>query len=119
METQTPPRKLRWVGDSKERLLELPKHVQYALGRVLGYAQFGATHPHAKPCKGIASGVFEIVERFQTDTYRAVYAVQIGEHIYVLHAFQKKSKQGIKTPKQDVEMIKRRYREAVAWEKQQ
>ena len=119
METQTPPRKLRWVGDSKERLLELPKHVQYALGRVLGYAQFGATHPHAKPCKGIASGVFEIVERFQTDTYRAVYAVQIGEHIYVLHAFQKKSKQGIKTPKQDVDMIKRRYRDAAEWEKQQ
>ena len=63
--------------------------------------------------------MFEIVERFQTDTYRAVYAVQVGGHLYVLHAFQKKSKQGIKTPKQDVEMIKRRYREAVTWEEQQ
>lgn len=69
--------------------------------------------------RGIASGVFEIVERFQTDTYRAVYAVQIGDHIYVLHVFQKKSKRGIKTPKRDVDLIKRRYREAVEWEKQE
>lgn len=104
------------MGDSKDRLLEFPKQVQHALGRALGYAQFGATHPHAKSFRGIAGGVFEIVERFQTDTYRAVYAVQIGEHIYVLHVFQKKSKRGIKTPKRDVDMIKRRYREAVEWE---
>ena len=118
MEIRTPPRTLRWVGDSKDRLLEFPIQVQHAIGHALGYAQFGVTHPHAKFFRGIASGVFEIVDRFQTNTYRAVYGVQIGDHIYVLHVFQKKSKRGIKTPKQDVDLIKRRYREAVEWEKQ-
>ncbi|MHC5722402.1 MAG: type II toxin-antitoxin system RelE/ParE family toxin, partial [Nostoc sp.] len=64
-------------------------------------------------------GVYEIVKRYDTDTYRAVYAVKIGEQIYVLHAFQKKSKQGIKTPQADVDLIKQRYKDAVAREKQQ
>jgi phage-related protein len=67
----------------------------------------------AKPFKGVGAGVYEIVRRFDTDTYRAVYAVQIADEIYILHAFQKKSKSGIKTPKQDVELIKQRYRRAL------
>lgn len=63
--------------------------------------------------------MYEIVKRYDTDTYRAVYAVKIGEKIYVLHAFQKKSKQGIKTPLADVDLIKQRYKDAVAREKQE
>ncbi|MEH2219453.1 MAG: type II toxin-antitoxin system RelE/ParE family toxin [Nostoc sp.] len=73
----------------------------------------------AKPFKGVGGGVYEILKRYDTDTYRAVYAVKIGEKIYVLHAFQKKSKQGIKTPQADVDLIKQRYKDAVATEKQQ
>jgi phage-related protein len=67
----------------------------------------------------VGSGVFEIAIRFKTDAYRMVYAVQIGKQLYVLHAFQKKSKSGIKTPPQDVDVIKRRYRQAVEMEKAQ
>jgi phage-related protein len=67
---------------------------------------------HAKPFKGVGSGVFELVSRFDTDTYRTVVAVQIGRRVYVLHAFQKKSRRGIATSKRDVDLIQRRYREA-------
>ncbi len=73
----------------------------------------------AKPFKGVGSGVYEIIKRYDTDTYRAVYTVKIAEKIYVLHAFQKKLKQGIKTPQADVDLIKQRYKDAVAKEKQQ
>lgn len=60
------------------------------------------------------SGVIEIISRFDTNTYRAVYATKLGDKIYVLHAFQKKSKSGIKTPKEDIELIKRRLQTAKA-----
>jgi phage-related protein len=66
----------------------------------------------AKPFTGLGSGVVEIALRYATDAYRTVVAVQLGKKLYVLHAFQKKSKTGIKTPKQDVELIKQRYRDA-------
>ena len=66
---------------------------------------------HPKP-KGVGSGVFEIRADYRTDTYRAVYAVKIGERVYVLHCFQKKSRRGIKTSKKDVDLIKRRLRMA-------
>ena len=58
------------------------------------------------PLRGIGSGVWEIVARYDTDTYRAVYTVKIGEKIYVLHAFQKKSTRGIRTPKREIDLIK-------------
>jgi phage-related protein len=66
----------------------------------------------AKPYKGVGSGVFEIALAHETNAFRAVYAVQLGKKIYVLHAFQKKSKSGIKTPQKDIDLIKRRYKEA-------
>jgi len=81
-------------------------------------AQRGKKPPHGKTFKGIESGGFEIKDDFDSDTYRLVYAVQIGTRIYVLHAFQKKSKQGIATPKKDVDLIARRYKEAVEMEKE-
>ena len=68
--------------------------------------------------KGVGHGVFEIVTRFDTNTYRTVYAVQIGARVYVLHAFQKKSPKGNKTAKPDVEMISRRYKEALELERE-
>jgi len=105
---QRPLRPLEWVGDSRERLKEFPQAVQKEIGDALFIVQAGRTPPSAKPLKGIDSGVFEIVSDYRSDTYRAVYAVKIGESIYVLHTFQKKSKRGIKTPKKEIDLIKRR-----------
>jgi len=112
-------RSVIWLGDSRRQVKSFPPEVRRSLGSALYDAQKGAKAPSAKPFKGVGSGVFEIAIRFQTDAYRMVYAVQIGEQLYVLHAFQKKSKSGIKTPPQDVEIIKRRYRQAVEMEKAQ
>ncbi len=74
--------------------------------------QFGGMPKDAKPFKGVGSGVFEIALRYDTGAYRTVVAVQLGKKLYVLHAFQKKSRKGIATPQQDTDLIKQRYREA-------
>lgn len=102
-------RSLIWVGDSKKVLISFPDEVKDEMGYALHLAQSGATHPNAKAFKiKNESGVFEIVSNFDTNTFRADYAVKIGDSVYVLDAFQKKSKKGIKTPQQDVERIKQR-----------
>lgn len=105
MPSETP---LDWIGSSKRDLLAFPEPVVGAIGYALGVAQLGGRHPHAKPWKGDGSGVFEVVEDFSGDTYRAVYTVRFAEVIYVLHAFQKKSVKGIQTSKTDIAMIKAR-----------
>ena len=74
--------------------------------------QFGGVPRDAKRFKGIGSGILEIALRYEGEAYRAVLAVQLGERVYVLHAFQKKSKKGIATPKRDVDLIKQRYKQA-------
>lgn len=99
-----------WIGTSKKDLLAFPDPVIDNMGYALGVAQLGGKHPHAKPWKGEGGGVFEVVEDFSGDTYRAVYTVRFSDVIYVLHAFQKKSKQGIATAPTDVAMIKARLR---------
>jgi len=105
-----------WIGDFKARLKEFPQPVQKDIGDALFIAQAGSMSPMSKPFKGVGSGVFEIRSAYRTDTYRAVYAVKIGERVYVLHCFQKKSKRGIKTSKKQVDLIKRRLRMAQALE---
>jgi len=70
-----------WVGDSKKQLKKMPEDVQKQLGGELYFAQKGEMPPHGKPFKGIASGVFEIKDDFATNTYRLVYAVQIGTRL--------------------------------------
>ncbi len=92
--------------------------VRADIGAALYDVQLGEKPPKAKPFKGAASGVLGIVTRFETDPYRTVYAVKIGQRAYVLHAFQKKSPKGQKTAKLDVDMIARRYKEAVNMEKE-
>jgi phage-related protein len=83
------------------------------IGFALRTAQKGGRHPDAKPLKGFkGAGVLEIVSDFDGNTFRAVYTVKIKGVIYVLHAFQKKSKKGISTPKTEIEKIKRRLKEA-------
>lgn len=84
-------------------------------GYALYQAQLGAKHDSAKPLKGFGgAGVLEIVADHVGDTFRAVYTVKFATAIYVLHAFQKKSKIGIKTPPEDMELIQRRLKAAEA-----
>ena len=103
---------LIWVGSALDDLKEFPDEVQDDIGTALSAAQFGRKPPSAKPWHGEGPGVFEIVEDFSTDTYRAVYTVRFPSAVYVLHAFQKKSSTGRKTDKRDVELISRRLRQA-------
>ncbi len=105
-----------WIGDSKTELKKFPESVQKDIGDALFFAQAGSMSPAAKPFKGVGSGVFEIRADYRTDTYRAVYAVKIGERVYILHCFQKKSRRGIKTSKRDVALIRRRLRLALELE---
>jgi phage-related protein len=110
-------REITWIGNSLDNLKEFPIQVRQHIGMALDDVQNGTTPSDVKAFKDVGSGVYEIVSRFDTNTYRAVYAVKIGEDVYVLHAFQKKSKKGVATPKQDVDLIKARYKKALEVEK--
>lgn len=100
-----------WIGTSYKDLCQFPHPVQREIGFALWRAQEGQKHHRAKPLKGFR-GVMEIVDNYDTNTYRAIYTTKIGQDIYVLHAFQKKSKSGIKTPQRDLDIIKKRLQEA-------
>jgi phage-related protein len=93
-------------------LLAFPEKVQKKIGAALSIAQFGGKHPSAKPWKGAGSVVFEIVEEYRSDAYRAIYTVKFINAVYVLHAFQKKSPSGIRTPRRDVELVAQRLKQA-------
>ena len=114
-----PLRKVRWVGDSREQLQKFPSQVRKDIGHALYLVQTGQTPPSSKPMRGLESGVFEIVDDYDTNAYRAIYTVKIGRSLYVLHAFQKKSKRGIATPKKEIDQIKRRLRRAKELAKQE
>ena len=102
-----------WVGSSKEDLSSFPEEVKQDIGYALEEVQKGCQPLSAKPLKGFGgSGVVELVDRFDGNTYRAVYAVKFRDAVYVLHCFQKKSKSGIKTPTQEMDLIKRRLKAA-------
>lgn len=108
----SPERPLLWIASSKRDYREFPSRVQDGFGFELYLAQTGQHPPSAKPLKGLSSGTVELVEDFDGDTYRAVYTVRFSEAVYVLHAFKKKSKRGIKTPQGDIDLIKRRLKDA-------
>jgi phage-related protein len=103
---------VEWVGSARDDLKAFPGDVVREIGHALYVAQIGGKHPSAKPLTGDkefkGAGVLEIVEDHDGSAYRAVYTVKFAGAIYVLHAFQKKSKRGIATPKSDFELIKRR-----------
>ena len=100
---------LRFIGSSRHSLRAFPKDVREEIGYALWEAQLGETPEIAKPLKGFGgAGVLEVVENFDGSTYRAVYTVKFSTAVYVLHAFQKKSKKGIATPKKDIDLIKAR-----------
>jgi phage-related protein len=100
-----------WIGSSLEDLKALPEEVQDDIGYVLGGVQQGEFDASIKSLKGLP-GVYEIRADYDTDTYRAVYVLDLGDMIYVLHVFKKKSKQGSETPKRDMELIRSRLKRA-------
>jgi phage-related protein len=102
-----------WIGSSRRDLRAMPQQVRRDIGQALYAAQQGMTDPAAKPLKGFGGGrVMEIVERYRTDAYRAIYTAHFEDAVYVLHVFQKKSKSGIATPKHEIELIRKRFAEA-------
>ena len=104
---------LRWVGSSKRDLKTFPRPVQRHIGQALYAAQCGEEYPSVKALKGFGGrSVLENVAPHQSDTYRAVYTARLQDVIYVLHAFQKKSKKGIKTPKHEINLVKKRLQSA-------
>ncbi|PWT85771.1 MAG: addiction module toxin RelE [Proteobacteria bacterium] len=102
-----------FVGPSRRELKSFPDEVQGSVGHALHQARCGDQPDSAKVLKGFGGrGVLEIVDDFDGNTYRAVYTIRFAGLIYVLHAFQKKSKKGIATPKQTMDLIKSRLRDA-------
>ncbi|MCX5662317.1 MAG: type II toxin-antitoxin system RelE/ParE family toxin [Planctomycetota bacterium] len=95
-----------WMASSLDDLRSFSEEVCDAMGFALFQAQMGGKHIAAKPMKGYkGAGVLEVVEDWDGETFRVVYTVKFKEAIYVLHAFQKKSKTGIKTPKRDIDLV--------------
>ena len=102
---------LVWVATSLADLREFPDEVRQVIGYALYLAQVGQKHLDAKPLKGFGgAGVLEVVEDFDGNAYRAVYTVKLAGVVYVLHAFQKKSKKGIKTPLSELDKVRARLR---------
>jgi len=106
-------RPIAWVGSSRKDLRTFPRKVRRDIGQSLYAAQQGEVDPSAKPLRGFGGPcVIEIVAEDRGGTWRAVYMVRFAEAIYVLHAFQKKSKKGIATPTRDMNLIRQRLTEA-------
>ena len=110
---------LLWLGSSKKDLLGLPLDVRKFFGHALHFAQHGDRHDAAKVLKGFGgAGVLELVEDDRDGTYRAVYTVKFDDAVFVLHCFGKKSKRGIETPREDMDIIRARLKLAEALAKE-
>jgi phage-related protein len=104
---------LYWMGATLKDLRRSPEGVKDEVGYALELVQRGERPANAKPLKGFGgASVLEIVEDHTSGTWRAVYTVEFADAVYVLHFFQKKSKTGISTPRQHIDLVKRRLREA-------
>lgn len=112
-------KRLFWISTSREDLKGFPSEVRSEVGHGLYLAQMGDRHIHAKTLSGMGSSkIIELRENDRSGTYRVVYTVEITDFIFVLHAFQKKSKTGIATPKHDLDLVKKRLKDAKALFKQ-
>ena len=111
---------VEFLSDSLERLRKFPEETRISLGYAIRVAQEGGKVGYAKPLKGLGGGatVLEVCEDHGGDTYRLMYTVKIGTKLYVLHAFQKKSKKGIETPKSEMDIVKSRLKLAKELAKQ-
>jgi phage-related protein len=105
----SPPKPVIWIASSRDDLKQFPVDVRRLMGQALDDAQRGSEHPRAKALLGFGGrSVLEIVDDSDGDTYRAVYTVRFSDIVYVLHAFQKKSKRGRKTTAADINLVKSR-----------
>lgn len=100
-----PTRPISWLTPARKAFDHFPEGARETMIDALSVAAEGGKAEITKPMKGMGSGVFEIALPFRSDTFRVVYAVQLGDDIWVVHAFQKKSTQGIKTPKREIDLI--------------
>ena len=98
------------MGDSRKRLREFSEAVRLEIGQAIYQAELGEPHPSACAMQGL--NAVEIVSDYRGDTYRGVYTTRFRGFIYVLHCFEKKSKAGIKTPKRDLDLVRRRLADA-------
>lgn len=105
-----PTRPISWLTPAFKAFEKFPEGARQIMLDALTLAAEGGKAGIAKPMKGLGSGVFEIALRHRGDAYRAIYAVQLGDDLWVIHAFQKKSTQGIKTPRHEIDLIKDRLR---------
>ncbi len=101
-------RPISWVKAAKRDFMKFPVPVQQKMVAAITMAVKGDKADLAKPIKGLGAGVFEAAIKYATDAYRVVYAVQVGGNIWVVHAFKKKSKKGMATPKKEIDLIKER-----------
>jgi phage-related protein len=101
-------RNISWIKAALRDFEDFPNDVQSDMLDALTAAAEGEMSGKAKPFKGVDGGVFEIALRYRGDAYRTIYAVKIGVDVWVIHAFQKKSKSGIKTPQTDIDLIRER-----------
>jgi phage-related protein len=109
----SPHKPVIWIGSSHEDWKDFPDDVQDVMGYALYLAQIGGKDTNVKPLIGFkGASVLEIRDDYLGDTYRAIYTVKFHEVVYVLHAFQKKSKKGIATPKSEIDLIEQRLRKA-------
>jgi phage-related protein len=101
-------RPISWIKAARKEFGKFPQGARTIVLRALTIAAEGSKSDIAKLMKGLGSGVYEIALAYRSDAYRAVYAVKLGEEIWVVHAFQKKSTKGIKTPKREIDLIRSR-----------
>ena len=101
-------RSVNWIKAARKDFMAFPDRVRERIATSLTLAAEGQKADISKPMTGIGSGVFEIALKYHSDAYRAVYALKIDDEIWVIHAFKKKSKSGIKTPREEIDTIKER-----------
>ena len=101
-------RRISWIKAARKAFEKFPADAQLEIERALTVAAEGRKADMAKPMKGLGSGVFEIALRFRTDAFRTVYTVSLGQDIWAIHAFQKKSRTGIKTPQHEIDVTRER-----------
>jgi phage-related protein len=106
-----PTRPVSWLKPALKAFQDFPEAAREIVYDALSVAAEGGNAAIAKPMAGLGSGVFEIALPFRGDAFRVVYAVQIGSDLWVVHAFQKKSTRGIKTPQRDIDLIRDRLRQ--------
>lgn len=101
-------RRVSWIKAAQREFETFPESAKLDFAQALSIAAEGGKSDDAKPFKGVGGGVFEIALRHRGDAFRVIYAVQIGDDVWVIHAFQKKSKSGIKTPQMEIDLIRER-----------